>query len=137
MAKEMAGTGSELKAQEKQALAEERTRPGAVFRPDVDILERADGYVIYADLPGVDEEHVRVHLEKGVLSLDAELATQPDAAWRPLHSEYRIGSFHREFRLSEEIDANGVSASMRDGVLELRLPRSAERRPRRIEVQSG
>jgi HSP20 family molecular chaperone IbpA len=137
MAKEMTTTGSELEAREKQALQGEGTRPGMVFRPDVDILEREDAYLIYADLPGVDEQHVQVNLEKGVLSLDGELATAPEEAWNPIHAEYHIGSYHREFRLSDEIDASRVSASMRDGVLELRLPKTEQHQPRQIEVRAG
>lgn len=130
-------TTSEIQAREKQALEREGMRPGPVFRPDVDVLERGDAYLIYADLPGADDKHVQVNLEKGVLSLDAELATAPDAAWTPLHTEYRFGSFHREFQLSEGIDREGVSASMRDGVLELRLPKTEQHRPRQIRVQAG
>jgi HSP20 family protein len=129
--------GTELEAREKQALEQEGTRPGLVFRPDVDILERADAYLVYADLPGVDDKHVQVRLEKGVLSLDAGLATAPEAGWNPIHVEYRIGSFHREFRLSDEIDSSRVSASMRDGVLELRLPKVEKHQPRQIEVKAG
>ena len=130
-------TTSNLQVREKQTLEREGTRPGPVFRPDVDILERKDAYLIYADLPGVDDKHVQVHLDKGVLSLDADLATAPEATWTPIHAEYRFGSFHREFQLSEEIDSAGVSASMRDGVLELRLPKTEKHQPRRISVQAG
>ena len=126
-----------LETREKQELEGEGTRPGPVFRPDIDILERSDGYVIYADLPGVDESQVQVRLENGVLSLDAELATEPDAAWSPIYSEYRLGGFHREFRITDRIDPAGVSASMRDGVLELRLPKTEQHRPRQISVQAG
>jgi len=126
-----------LQAREKQELQEERTRPGLVFRPDVDILENPDEFVIYADLPGVDDKCVDVRLEKGILTLDARLATSPESSWSPLHTEYRLGSYHREFRISEDIDANGVSAKMHNGVLELVLPKSAERRPRTIPVQAG
>ena len=126
-----------LEPREKQELQGEGTRPGPVFRPDIDILERKDGYVIYADLPGVDEQSVDVRLERGLLSLDAQLAVLPDPAWSPLHTEYRMGSYHREFRISDEIDGANVSARMRNGVLELRLPKSAERQPRAIQVQAG
>jgi HSP20 family protein len=128
---------SELRARDKQELAEESTRPGLVFRPDVDILERPDAYVIYADLPGVDEKSVQVRVEKDMLTLDAQLATLPGTDWRPVHSEYRIGSFHREFRISDQLDVDAVSATMRDGVLELRVPKSERRRPRAIEVRAG
>jgi HSP20 family protein len=126
-----------LQTTEKQELQGEGTRPGPVFRPDIDILEGKDRFVIYADLPGVDEGSVDVRLEHGTLALDARLATLPDSSWNPLHAEYRLGSYHREFRISDEIDANGVSARMSNGVLELVLPKSVERQPRSIPVQAG
>lgn len=126
-----------LQAREKQELESEGTRPGPVFRPDIDILERADGYVIFADLPGVDDKSVDVRLDRGTLSLDAQLATFPDTGWQPIHSEYRSGSYHREFRISDDIDASAVSAKMHNGVLELHLPKSAESQPRSIQVQAG
>lgn len=137
MANEVTRSSSDLEPREKQALEEEGTRPGPVFRPDVDIVERSDAYLIYADMPGVDDKHVHVRLEKGVLSLDAELATAPETSWTPLYLEYRMGGYHRQFRLSEEIDSERVSASMRDGVLELRLPKTEQHQPRQITVQAG
>jgi HSP20 family protein len=130
-------TSQELELRAKQPLQREATRPGPLFRPDADILERSDAYVIYADLPGADEKTVQVRLERGQLLLDAELATQPDPSWSPLHAEYRVGAWHREFLISDDIDADGVSASMRDGVLELVLPKSQASRRRTIEVRSA
>ena len=127
----------ELQAREKQELREESTRPGAMFRPDIDILENPDGYVVYADLPGVDDKSVDVRLDRGTLTLDARLATTPEMDWTPIHAEYRLGSYHREFRISEDIDTDGVSAKMHNGVLELVLPKNAARRPRAIQVQAG
>jgi len=91
----------------------------------------------FADPPGVDDQSVNVRLDKGTLTLDAELATRPETGWTPLHAEYRLGSYHREFRISEDIDVGGVSAKMRYGVLELHLPKSAERQPRAITVEAG
>ncbi len=127
----------ELQPRQKQELQPEGTRPGVVFRPDIDILERADGFSIYADLPGVDESNVSVRLEKGVLTLDAQLSALPDPSWSPLHAEYRFGAYHREFRISEDIDSDRVSAKMRNGVLELQLPKTAHKTPRTIAVQAG
>jgi HSP20 family protein len=123
----------EIEAREKAELATENTRPGLVFRPDVDILERQDAYVIHADMPGANQDTVDINLDKGLLTLDARLAA-PDEDHRPLHTEYRSGSYHREFRISEDIDPAAVSATMKDGVLELLLPKSAESQPRRIAV---
>ena len=134
MAKE---TTSDLQTQEKQALEREGMRPGPVFRPDVDIVERPDEFLVTADVPGVDEQNVAVRLEEGVLSIDATQATEVDSTWTPIHAEYRVGGYHREFTLSEAIDAESIQAEMRDGVLELHLPKSDRHRPRQIQVQSG
>ena len=57
--------------------------------------------------------------------------------WNPVYTEYRFGTFHREFQLSEDIDPDGVSARMRNGVLELHLPKTAAHRPRAIPVRAG
>ena len=126
----------EIEAREKEVLLAEDPRAGLVFRPDVDILEEPDAFVIHADMPGASEETVDVQLEKGLLTLQARLAATPPGT-RALHAEYRDGGYYREFRLSEEIDAAAVSARMKDGVLELRLPKSVARKPRRISVQAA
>ncbi|HEB90688.1 MAG TPA: Hsp20/alpha crystallin family protein [Deltaproteobacteria bacterium] len=126
----------EIEAREKAEVTTENTRPGLVFRPDVDILERPDAYVIMADMPGVDVDGVDINLDKGVLTLDAPPGPEPEDL-RPLYAEYRTGGYHREFRISEDIDPTQVSATMKNGVLELLLPKSAESRPRRIAVSAG
>jgi HSP20 family protein len=128
---------TDLQTHAKLPVEREGTRPGPVFRPDVDIVERAEEFIVMADLPGVDGDHVSVHLEDGVLAIDAELATTPDAAWTPLYAEYRAGGYHREFRLGDAVDPDRIAATMRDGVLELRLPKTDRHRPRQISVRAG
>ncbi|HEX9814761.1 MAG TPA: Hsp20/alpha crystallin family protein [Myxococcota bacterium] len=127
----------EIEPREKAEVEREDTRPGLVFRPEVDILERADAYVIHADMPGASQDTVDIHLDKGVLTLDARLAEEDKGEARPLYAEYRAGGYHREFRISEDIDAQAVSAKMKDGVLELLLPKSAQNQPRRIAVSAA
>jgi len=129
--------GQELQTREKQTVEREGTRPGVVFSPDVDIIERGDEFLVTADLPGVDEKHVDIRLDRGILTIDAHLAWNPEPAWTPVHTEYRLGNYHREFRVSEEIDGAKISAHMRDGVLELHLPKAERHRPRQIAVQAG
>lgn len=127
----------ELEVRGKQAVEREPTREGPYFRPDVDIMERPDEFLVTADVPGADEDHVDIRLEGGVLSIDARLAVEPDPAWTPLHREYRLGGYHREFALSDAIDPDRIRASLRDGVLELRLPKAARHQPRSIPIQGG
>jgi HSP20 family protein len=128
---------TDLQTREKQAVEREGIRPGPVFRPDVDIVERSDEFIVTADLPGVDGKTVSVKLEDGVLAIDAEPATRPDPAWSPLYAEYRTGGYHREFRVTDAIDPERIQAAMRDGVLELKLPKTERHRPRQISVQAS
>jgi HSP20 family molecular chaperone IbpA len=128
---------TEIEVREKEAVPREGTRAGLSFRPDVDILESPDEFLVCADLPGVGEDGVSVELHEGELSIDARLTVEPEPAWRPLHQEYRLGGYHRRFRLSDRVDAQRISAEMRDGVLTLHLPKAARHRPRQIEVRAG
>ena len=127
----------EIETREKQEVEREQTRPGIVFRPDVDIVEQAGEFLVTADLPGVDEQHVDVRLENGNLAIHADLAIEPEPEWQPIYDEYRVGSYYREFALSDRIDVNEIKASMKDGVLELHLPKAEKHRPRNIEVKAG
>ena len=121
----------------KQPVREEGTRPGPVYRPDADILERAEEYVVLVDLPGADEQSVQVRFDKDVLAIEASPAVTPDPAWTPRHVEYRPGAYAREFRIADGIDVDGIRASLRNGVLELHLPKTSRRRPRTIQVAAA
>ncbi|UCE86351.1 MAG: alpha/beta fold hydrolase [Deltaproteobacteria bacterium] len=76
--------GGSIEPRAKQALEHEGTRPGWIFRPDVDIVERPAEYVVTADLPGAGEGDVQVHLENGVLSIDAQPSVAAEESWNPL-----------------------------------------------------
>ena len=132
-----ATSSPEIQPREKQEAQRERTRSGLTFLPDVDIVERADEFLVTADMPGTDEGHVRVQLENGVLSIDADPGLEPDPRWTPLYLEYRSGGYHREFTLTDRVDSERIAATLRNGVLELRLPKLDRHRPRTIEVQTG
>jgi HSP20 family protein len=121
----------------RQSVREEGTRPGPVYRPEADILERADEYVVLVDLPGADEASVQVRFEKDVLAIDAKPALQAEPDWVPRHVEYRPGGYVREFRIAEGVDVDGIRASLRHGVLELHLPKTSRRRPRTIDVAAN
>jgi HSP20 family protein len=121
----------------KQPVREEGTRPGPVYRPDADILERAEEYVVLVDVPGVDEGSVQVRFDKDVLTIEASPAFTPDPGWTPRHLEYRPGAYAREFRIADGIDVEAIRASLKHGVLELHLPKTGRRRPRTIQVAAA
>ena len=111
-----------------------RDRPE--FSPAVDIFDRPDEIVLVADMPGVAADAVDINLDKGVLTVRGRV----EPAWGEgelVFEEYQVGDFVRTFTLTEDIDATAISAELTNGVLTLRLPKSAERKPRKIPVKTG
>lgn len=105
--------------------------------PRVDIKEEADRFVILADLPGVDPQHVEVLMDKGILSIKGERSSEvTEQSERFSRIERRYGSFHRRFALPDTADAEGILATGHNGVLEIVIPKRPESTPRRIQVGS-
>lgn len=115
----------------------ERASSRPVYRPRVDILDTQDAVVLIADLPGVAEDGADVTLEKNVLTIRGSVSAPGDDDLQDIATEYGSGDFERVFTLTEEIDRSGIEASMKDGVLRVRLPRSKEVASRKISVKSG
>ena len=105
----------------------EHTRSGRVFRPNVDIVEKNDELLLYADLPGADGDSIDINFEEGELSLHAKVQPRQDPDQQYPHQEYGIGDFYRTFQISEMIDAGKISAEYADGVLTLHLPKKSDR----------
>jgi HSP20 family molecular chaperone IbpA len=130
---------NEIATKEKQQLSkgQEQTRPGRYYVPEVNIYEFEDSLKLWADMPGVREKDVDVMLKDGTLTLVGNVSTELYNGLRPLYTEYNIGNYYREFVLNEDIDESKIRATMRNGVLELTLPKKEHAKPRRIEVQAG
>lgn len=103
-----------------------------VATPAVDIFENAEGYLLRADLPGVQREQVDLQYERGELRIHARREWDTS-----IGSEREFGGvlFRRAFKFPEAIDSEHIHAELTDGVLQLRLPKSPESRPRKIEVR--
>jgi HSP20 family protein len=110
------------------------TRPGRTFAPKVDILETDAGLKLWAEMPGVDENAIEVELVDGVLSIRGRVATEEYENLEPLYTEYGVGNFETRFRLSNAIDGERIQARLKNGVLELELPKIAAAKPRKIEI---
>lgn len=126
----------EIQVREKKPLQrEEGTRRGPYFEPAVDIYETPSSLTLEADMPGVTSKDIHIDLRDSVLTLTAEVP-HLDERWHPLHAEYEIGNYVRQFRLDEMIDQTKITAQVRDGVLTLVLPKAEKAMPRRIEVRA-
>jgi HSP20 family protein len=106
------------------------------FLPEVDIEEREDAFLLRADLPGVSEKEIEVKVEDGVLHLSGRREeTQEETKSGRTLRERRTGAFKRSFRLGPTVDAERISASYKNGVLTLVLPKREETKPRAIRVE--
>lgn len=105
--------------------------------PAVDIVEDQDGITLHADLPGVDRENLRIDVDNDTLTLEGTVDLGESASIEPLYTEVRVALYRRGFVLGRDLDANRIEASIRDGVLTLRVPKSEQAKPRRIEVKAS
>ena len=104
--------------------------------PKVDIEENEGGYTIHADLPGLDKSDVSITVENGMLKIEGEKKVESRREKeRYYHLERSYGKFCRTFALPDEVDAQKIAASMKNGVLELTLPKSEQAKPKSIEVK--
>ena len=105
------------------------------WTPAADVRETAEDYRIDLDIPSVPADAVEVAVEDGVLILSGERARPEQAEGEREHRlERRYGPFSRRFRLPEDADADSVVARVANGVLEVRIAKREEHKPRRIEV---
>jgi HSP20 family protein len=116
---------------------QEKTRAGRFFLPEVDIEELSDSLKMWADMPGVKQSDVEVTLNNGVLTIVGTVSPEIYKDLKPVYTEYNVGNYFRRFELNEDIDHQRIQAAMKDGVLELTLPKSERARPRQIEVKAG
>lgn len=105
------------------------------FTPKVDIWETEAGYNLEVEIPGVDKDGVDVKLEDGVLSILGRVHPDDTNGFEKVHSEYEFGNYERQFQISEVIDETNIKASIKNGVLQLELPKRESAKPKRIEVK--
>ena len=122
---------------EKEQAQVERTRSTTVYTPDVDILEKDDAIIVFADIPGADQSSVDITLEKDVLSIYARVEPELPEKHQLLHAEYGVGDYQRSFTLSDEIERDKIEARVKNGVLRLVLPKAKTAQTRKIAVQEG
>lgn len=106
------------------------------WTPAVDIKETETEYLVTADLPEVKKEEVKVIFHDGVLTIEGERKLEREKKTERFHNiERGYGKFVRRFALPTEVDPTEVTAEFKEGVLNVRLPKSVNARPRAIEVR--
>lgn len=97
----------------------------ALFSPRVDVREKEKSYEISAELPGVRKEDIQVHLDNGILSIEAEHKQEDreEKDGRIIRQERRYGKLIRSFNVGQELSESDIKAEFKDGVLRLKIPR--------------
>jgi len=115
----------------------ERIRTRRAYVPRVDIYETDDAIILLADMPGVDEKAVDITLEKNVLTINGEVEPAQSDDYSLAYAEYEVGDYTRSFTLSNEIDRDKIEASVKNGVLQLTLPKAGPAQTRKITIKAG
>lgn len=108
---------------------------GSLWSPAVDIVETDNEIVLRADLPGVEPKDVDIQVQNGTLTLKGERKFESDVKEDNFRRVERVyGSFVRSFALPQTVDPEHVAAEYRNGVLEVKLPKRPEAKPKQIKV---
>ena len=106
--------------------------------PAMDLVETDDHFVLRADLPGLDEGGVNVEVNDNVLTISGERKYEHEAK---KDGYYRLergsGQFNRSLTLPDGVDLDAIEASFEKGVLEVRVPKPEERKPRKVQIGVG
>lgn len=121
-----------------EAVQNDSSAVTAEWAPSVDIKEEKSRYVLQADLPGVKPEDIDITMEHGVLTIKGERNTEAKTEKEGYKRVERThGTFYRRFTLPDTVDAEGISASSKDGVLELVILKKAAVQPKKITVSGS
>ena len=112
----------------------------ADFMPPVDIVESNDGLMVKTEVPGLEKDNFKVSVEDNVLTISGEKKMEYDETDKDQNChrvERTYGRFSRSFTLPNTVDVKKVNAKYRNGVLEVKLPKSEEAKPKEIEIDVG
>ncbi len=115
-----------LTKKQEETTQVEKANAGAevTYVPAVDITEGEAGYTIFADVPGANKDSVSVTYDDGVVTIKAQSVAEAVSS-DLIRREFRFANYERSFRVSEDVDADKISAEIANGVLQVTLPRKA------------
>jgi len=105
------------------------------FTPRIDVAETEAAFILEVEAPGLSKDDFKVVAEEGVLTISGERKNNEDLKYLQRESGY--GSFSRAFNIGDRIEAEKITASYKDGVLTLTLPKAEKIKPKAIKVKAG
>jgi HSP20 family protein len=107
----------------------------ADWQPRVDITETDTAYVIKGEIPGVNKEDIKVNIENGMITMSGERKQEKEEKNKKFHRiERSYGSFMRSFRLPDNVDESAIKAEVKDGMLSVTMPKSAQAKAKSTNV---
>jgi len=123
-----------------QAFNAALTTDTRVWVPAIDVVEKQDAYLLYAELPGVDASAVEISFEQNILTLKgtkpSSIETAKDGEVRVYAAERITGSFERSVRLPEFVDSEKIQAEFINGLLKVTVPKARGAQLRKIEIKT-
>ncbi len=105
------------------------------WMPPVDITESENEYIIKADIPGMKKEDIKIAIENNTLSISGERKEEKEEKGKNfVKKEKSFGSFMRSFALPHSVDAKGIKAAYKEGVLNVTVPKSEDAKPKEIKI---
>jgi len=120
-----------------EVAAPERMKGGRIYSPAVDIVEKEDELLLFADVPGARPQGIDVNFENGELTISARVEPRQPQDNQYLLREYGVGDYYRVFRIGDTIDSTRIHAEVKNGVLIVHLPKSEDAKPRKIAVKAS
>jgi len=102
----------------------------------VDVKEEQDAFVIIATLPGLEADDLNIEILENIVDISGEFEKDAEEDDNYLRSERAAGNFHRRLRFSAKLEAANAEASLKNGILTLRVPKVEEERPKSIKVKT-
>ena len=134
----MSAAKQEVAKRESTDVQAAKAREGSLaLAPAVDIYENEQGITVQADMPGVSKDGLSIQADRNSLVIEGNAVIDVPAAMEAIHADVQATRYRRSFALSAELDAERIEATLKDGVLTLRIPKRAEFRPRKVEVRVG
>ncbi len=118
-----------------RSVAEQETQRAVL--PAVDVFEDASGITLLADMPGVPKDELELKVEGDALLIEGGVRPRTPDGMEAVYAEVRVPRYRRSFTLSRELDTSRIEANLKNGVLNLRIPKQAHAQPRRINVTAG
>jgi HSP20 family protein len=113
------------------------TEHTSVYCAPVALYENAEHYIVFVELPGADEKAIQVHLDKGILTVEAAMQMDLPSGAIAKYSEMRMGIYRRTLNVSDQVEAEKIEASFKSGLLKLTMPKSKGTQARKIAIKTA